>query len=145
MKQEVKFITFYKFYITDLISTMTKPSQQAYDNAKLYKPYKIHKIDVNVDAIKNAILKYGAVIVSQLTYEGMLNPTDGYIPKPNSRSKLYGSHCVPIIGMSDSHVHNVNGLNCKGFFVELNSYGENTGVQGKQYLAYDCITDKWAG
>ena len=117
----------------DLISTMVKPTKEAYENAKKYKPIKEHRIDRNVESIKNAILKYGSVVTSLVYGQGMMSPTDGYIKKPSTIARVYGSHATCWIGFSDKH-------KC---FIQLNSYGKSQGRNGIEYIPYDCLNDDW--
>lgn len=117
----------------DLLQGMTKPSKQAYDNALKYRPKKAIRVFRNVDAIKEAILKYGAVVTSMVYGEGMFSPVDGFIRKPSTISKIYGSHSTCFCGFSDIH-------KC---FIQINSYGTSQGVYGLEYIPYSCIEDNW--
>lgn len=117
----------------DLISTMNKPSDLAYKNAEQYKPIKVHRIARNVQAIKEAILKYGSVVTSMVYAQGMFSTDEGWIKKPSTIAKIYGGHATCFVGFSDIN-------KC---FIQVNSYGESQGVFGKEYLPYDCVESNW--
>ena len=118
----------------DLLQGMIKPSNEAYSNAKLYRPIKLHRIFRSVDAIKEAILIYGSVATSMVYGEGMFSSVDGFIKKPSTIAKVYGSHSTAWIGWSDEN-------KC---FIQVNSYGVSQGVNGLEYIPYDCVeNDDW--
>lgn len=126
----------------DLLSNMSKPSKEAYQNAEGRKIDGYAKVTTITD-IKRAVVEEGGCLVSMLYYADMLHTIDGYIAKPNPTSKKMGNHMKVIIGYDDEHEAIVRGIKYKGFFVQLNSYGEDQGVFGIEYIPYDFLN--WKG
>lgn len=126
------------------LESMNKPSNEAYKDAEKRKADGYAKL-YDVEDIKKAIVKDGGAIVSMMYYASMLSPTDGYISEPSATTKKLGLHCKLIVGYDDEHIHKCGFNTYKGFFIQLNSWGENQGVFGIEYIPYAFITEKWCG
>ncbi|MHC1747505.1 MAG: stalk domain-containing protein [Cellulosilyticaceae bacterium] len=127
--------------VGDTLASMPKPSKEAYEEAKQRKIDGYAQV-TRLEDIKKAVVKNGGCLVSMLYYADMLHPQSGYIGEPTSSTKL-GNHFKLISGYDDDHEADIKGKHYKGFFVQLNSYGENQGVFGLEYVPYDMLN--WVG
>lgn len=122
----------------DLLSNMTKPCKEAYTNAKNHLTKSYIKVNRTVEDIKNAIVKYGGVICNGMWYSSYSSASNNlnFISPPKYRDKALGMHAYCLIGFDDEYERILKGIKYKGFFVLLNSYGENEGVQ---YVPYEFL------
>lgn len=125
-----------------LLSGMTKPSQEAYDDAKQRKIDGYARI-TTLDAIKKAVYTEGVCLISMAYFGGMLDCPNGYMAKPSMNASKLGNHCKIVIGYDDEHEETIGGVKYKGFFVQLNSYGIDQGRFGLEYVPYDMMN--WVG
>jgi C1A family cysteine protease len=89
---------------------------------------------IDIDAIKEALVRHGPVAASMDVYKDFYN-YDGGIYRRESRRNL-GGHCITITGYVDNA--SVPG---GGYFIVRNSWGTDWGVNGYSAVAYDSNCD----
>ena len=94
----------------------------------------IYYVPKNVDSIKEAVFKYGAVFYGFLYNSSYLNGASY-----NCNNYTGGGHAVSIVGWDDNY--SSDNFNHKphrnGAWICKNSWGENTGDNGYLYISYE--------
>ena len=96
----------------------------------------------NVYAIKNHIYNHGSVYMSFYFKQGFIPDGGAYYKVPNQK-ETNSHHAVSVIGWDDNFVKEVyvDGYDTpiiyKGAWIILNSYTENSGIDGINLLFYD--------
>ena len=126
----------------DELASMKKPSKEAYEDAAKRKIDGYAQVST-LEGIMQGVVENGGVEVSMLYYAEMLKPQNGYIAKPSDSSTRMGNHAKVIVGYDLDHEVTLKGIKYKGIFIQLNSYGEEQGIFGIEYIPIDCMN--WKG
>lgn len=118
----------------DVKTTLTsKPSSQAYDEAKNYEILNYANIpeDANCLVTMKGVISKGYPVIGGFTcYENLWDGVGGQIPLP--KGQIVGGHAVCIIGFDDT----------KQMFKFKNSWGVAWGDNGYGYLPYYYLLSK---
>lgn len=126
----------------DPINFEVKPSQEAYDQAKLAKAVKFmgialsynDSIDIRTNNLKNVLKSGFPIIIGIVVYDSFESQQvaeTGMVPMPGEFDQIIGGHAVCIIGYNDH----------KQSFIVKNSWGPDWGDHGYFYLPYKYVTN----
>ena len=117
-----------------------KPSDEAYENAKVRKLIKALNVDRNVSAVKSAVAE-GYPVVASFTLCPSFNPSsNGLISMPTQEELTALEN-----GTQEKTMHNRHGMVIVGYddklrsFLVRNSWGADWGNKGYCYIPYEYI------
>ncbi len=119
----------------DITKFAVEPTANCYDDAKLHKSLKYHRIRQSSLHLKAALNAGYPIVFGISVYESMESPEvakTGVIPMPTENDKLLGGHCILLVGYD----------NIKKQWIFRNSWGEEWGDKGYGYLPYKYIAPK---
>lgn len=107
----------------------TKPTNEAYINAKNNFIIEAFTISNNIESIKEWLDKNEPIATGIPIYSNFISSKTGIIENPNKSDKLLGGHAVIICGYNDFDER----------FIMRNSWGTHWGDNGYFYLSYSYI------
>jgi C1A family cysteine protease len=117
-------------------NVIVEPSKAAYVDAKQHLVTKYESIAQDETLIKQVLAFEGPIVLGISIYGSF--ETDevaktGIVPMPKDGEKLFGRHCVVLVGYDDD----------KKLFKLRNSWSKNWGDGGYFYLPYEYILDSY--
>lgn len=114
-------------------------AEQQIIEAKKYRPDSYTMLPANLDDFKQSLSANNVLMIAIKYRENDWNDGNAYIA-PNGEV-ANGYHAVTLIGYDDAMSYGGH----TGFFVGVNSWGEQWGDNGKFYLSYDCVDEVYYG
>ena len=125
-------------YIPD--SFATKPSVQAYVDAKRTRALNSQVIDQNLDDMRACLAGGFPFVFGFSVYESFESDAvaaNGVVPMPEQGEQVVGGHAVVCVGYSDQNV--LSGVPAQHFVVR-NSWGTEWGTGGYCFMPYAYLT-----
>lgn len=119
----------------DVSKFTLKPSDDAYNEARLHKALQYERVGQTATEIKQALASGYPIVVGIVVYEAFESQDvalTGVVPMPNPQFEQdLGGHAVVIVGYDDAKQH----------WIMRNSWGAGWGDQGYFYLPYPYLTN----
>lgn len=116
----------------DIEHFTTKPSLQAFENARKQKAIRYMRIAQNARSIKTALFQGYPVNFGFMVYDSFESDetrSTGMVKMPSRKERSLGGHAVLIVGYNDD----------MNMYIIRNSWGIEFGMQGYFYMPYDYI------
>lgn len=121
-------------------STLSRPSQEAYEEAQNHLVKKVKNVPIGADqtanhkAITSALAEGYPVIISLKLYDSFGTGIRGFVSRPTPEEKQqdkHGNHAMVLCGFSDE----------EKVYIVRNSWGTDFGDQGYCYIPYSYVDD----
>ncbi len=126
-------------YVTNEEEANTRPSDEAYTEAKSRLVVEAKNVELKEDHIKSALNEGYPVAIAVHLYSDFGNDKTGFVPMPSeeeiekfNNEGMHSNHAMIICGYSDENK----------VFVVRNSWGTDFGDHGYCYLPYSYMTDE---
>jgi C1A family cysteine protease len=107
----------------------TQPAATVYKDALKYQALVYRRVDVNADALKQALATGYPVVIGINVYDAFESDevaSTGMVPQPSASDAPIGGHCMLVVGYGQK----------TGRFTVQNSWGADWGDNGFCYLPY---------